>query len=186
METSFKISKKSKYFQIDYVSGLDYVPFTNGKYIWATRKEQAREFIKRVKEIETFLIKLISDNHVPYDYRLIIHRYLEAIDSISTGLDIRSNMTSEQLAENFYFWYDKKYKEAYNTCKDIHSKYEVSGRFNTYLSNWREYDSYNQMVKEYLLPFELLNESKFKISELAQMGKLLDKMLKTVKKNKKK
>lgn len=179
-ETSFKASKKGKYFQIDYVSGLDHVPSHYNKYVWALSKKHAREFIKRVAEIETSIKEILVRDGLPYDYRLIVYLYLNAIDNISSGLDIRSNMSSSELADRFVYGYDHKYKEAYTFCKDTLDHVETTGKFDSYMKDWRRHDKHNDLVREFNLPLKRLEIEDFHVDHLKNMSEALDMLHKLI------
>lgn len=174
METSFNVSKKTKYFQIDYVTGLDYVPSHYHKYVWCLNKKSTRTFIQRVIEIEKEIKEILLKNSLPYDYRLIVYLHLAAIDSISSGLDIRSNMSSAELADRFVYGYDLKYKEAYTFCKDTLDHVESTGKFYSYMKDWRRYDKHNDLVREFNLPFKKLESEDFQVDHLKNMHEALD------------
>lgn len=182
METSFKVSRQlKKYIQIDYVTNLGYMPVHYDKYVWCLDKQNARAFIQRVREIETHIKDILTKNQMSYDYRLIMSLFLKAIDNIATGLDVRSKMTSLELAERFVFSYDVKFKEAYKFCFETLTYVEVEGKFSGYMKDWRRYDRHNELVKEFRLPFKQLELKDFGKDELKNIEHKLDEMLKIIK-----
>lgn len=182
METSFKVSRQlNKYIQIDYVTDLGYMPVQYHKYVWCLNKQNARTFIQRVREIETHIKEILAKDKMSYDYRLIMCLFLNAIDNIATGLDIRSKMTSLELAERFVFTYDVKYKEAHKFCEETLTYVETEGKFTSYMKDWRRYDRHNELVKEFRLPFKQLELKDFGNDELKNIEHNLDKMLKIIK-----
>jgi hypothetical protein len=187
METSFKVSKKTKYFQIDYVTGLDYVPSHYHKYVWCLSAIEARLFIRRVREIEKYVKEIIgmTKNNFPYDYRLIMYLHLNAIENISCGLDIRSKMSNLELADRFVYGYDHRYKEAYTFCKDTLDHVESTGKFDSYMKDWRRHDKHNELVREYNLPLKRLELEDFHVDELKNMGEALEMLNKLIDERKK-
>jgi len=185
MLTSFKASKKGKYFQIDYVTGLDYVPSHYHKYVWCLSKKNATAFIQRVNEIEREIKEILVKDSLPYDYRLIICLHLNAIENISCGLDIRSNMSSLELAERFVGGYDHKYKEANTFCKDTLDHVETTGKYDGYVKDWGRHDKHNDLVKEFILPFKRLELSDFRVDKLKNIGEGLDMLDKMIDESKK-
>ena len=179
-ETSLKASKKGKYFQIDYVSGLDHVPSHYHKYVWCLNKKHAREFIKRVTEIEISIKEVLVRDGLPYDYRLIMCLYLNAIENISCGLDVRSQMDSAELADRFVHGYDRKYKEAYTFCKDTLDHVESTGKFDSYMKDWRRHDKHNDLVREFNLPLKRLEIEDFHVDHLKNMSEALDMLHKLI------
>ena len=180
METSFKVSKKTKYFQIDYVTGLDYVPSHYHKYVWSLNKKHARAFIERVIEIETHIKQILVKDGLPYDYRLIMYLHLNAIENISCGLDIRSDMSSADLADRFVYGYDHRYKEAYTFCKDTLDHVETTGKFDSYMKDWRRHDKHNDLVREFNLPLKRLEIEDFHVDHLKNMSEALDMLHKLI------
>jgi len=180
IETSFKVSKKTKCIQIDYVTGLDYVPSHYHKYVWCLSKKDARAFIQRVIEIETHIKQILVKDGLPYDYRLIMYLHLNAIENISCGLDIRSNMSSHELADRFVYGYDHRYKEAYAFCKDTLDHVETTGKFDSYMKDWKRHDKHNDLVREFNLPFKRLELEDFRVDELKNMSEALEAMHKLI------
>jgi hypothetical protein len=179
MDTSFKFSiKLSKYIQVDYITGLDYIPMGYHKYAWFLDKKRARNFIQRFKEIETHVKEIIDDKKLSFDYRLIMCKFLQAIDSISDGFDVRSDISSIELADRFVSSYENSYKEAFTFCKDTLEHVEVEGKFDSYMKDWRRYDKHNGLVREYNLPFKSLNLEDFQVDHLKSALESVDAMLK--------
>lgn len=180
MKTSFKASKKGKYFQIDYVTGLDYIPTRYNKYVWCLSKKEASAFIQRVTEIEKEIKEILVKDGLSYDYRLIICLHLNAIENISCGLDIRSNMSSLELAERFVSGYDQRYKDAHKFCQDTIKHVETTGKFDSYMKDWRRHDKHNELVKEFKLPFKQLSLDDFRVDELKNIEFSLDALHKLI------
>ena len=166
-DTYFKVSRKlNKYIQIDYVAGLEYVPINYHKYEWFLNKKSAREFIQRFKEIEYHVKEIVDDRKLGLDYRLIMYKFLNAIGGISTGLDVRSNLSNIELAERFVSSYEKSFKDAFAFCKDTLEYVDSEGKFESYMKNWKRYDKHNELVREYYLPLKSLNLEDFQVDHL--------------------
>lgn len=180
METSFKVSKKGKYIQVDYISNELVVPSHYDKYVWSLNKEHAKTFIQRIREVENHIKEILVNDKLSYDYRLIMYLHLNAIDNISSGLDIRSKMSSVELAERFVSGYDHKYKEAYTFCKDTLEYKEMRGELYSYMTDWRRHDKHNDFVREFKLPFKKLTMEDFKVNELDNMSEALDVLNKLI------
>jgi hypothetical protein len=184
METSFKVSRKlGKYIQIDYVTGLSYLPNQYHKYVWCLNKTNARAFIKLMVEIEAHVKELLAKDNMTYDFRLIMCLYLQAIENIATGLDIRSDMGSLELANRFVFGYDVKYKEAHKFCQDTLGYVEATGKYGSYMREWKRYDKHNELVKEFNLPLKQLVLEDFRVNELKNIEHSLDEILKILRDN---
>lgn len=167
METSFKVSRKlNKYIQLDYVTGLEYVPIGYHKYAWCLDKKSARAFIQCFREIETHVKEIIDDKKLGFDYRLIMYKFLNTIDGISTGLDVRSSLSSLELADRFVSSYEKAFKEAYIFCKDTLEHVNSEGKFDSYMKDWRRHDKHNELVREYNIPLKSLSLEDFRVDHL--------------------
>jgi hypothetical protein len=179
MDTSFKFSiKLSKYIQVDYITGLDYIPIGYHKYAWFLDKKRARDFIQRFREIETHVKEIINGKKLSFDYRLIMCKFLKSIDSISGGFDVRSDISSIELADRFVSSYENSYKESFTFCKDTLEHVEVEGKFDSYMKDWVRYDKHNGLVREYNLPFKSLNLEDFQVDHLKSALESVDAMLK--------
>lgn len=185
--TSLKVSKKGKYVQIDYISGLSYTPINYWGYIWALNVNHAREFIKLFRDIESNIKEIIQRDNLPFDYRLIMLMFIKQIDSISDGLSIWSNKTSEDLSIAFVHNYADKYEKANEFCKETLEYVESEGKRSSYMKNWKRYDKYNELVREFFLPYKPLELKDFDVDEIKSMSKTIDylnDLIDEVKKNK--
>lgn len=177
MDTSFKVSRKlGKYIQLDYITGLDYVPIGYHKYAWCVDKKSARAFIECFRGIETHVKEIIDDKKLGFDYRLVMYKFLNAIDGISTGFDIRSDLSSFELAERFVSSYEHSFKEAFVFCKDTLEHVNAEGKFDSYMKDWRRHDKHNELVREYNLPFKSLNTEDFQVDYLKNLEKAVEAM----------
>jgi hypothetical protein len=130
METSFKFSRKlGKYIEIKYISGLSYTPINYLDYIWVRDKVEARKFIYVFCEIETHVKQIIHEHKLPIDYRLVMLMFIKNIDSISSGLSIWSNNSTEDLAHGFVRGYVSKYEEAIKFCEEMIAKFQLAEAF---------------------------------------------------------
>jgi hypothetical protein len=176
METSLKISRNSGYIQIDYVHGLPNSMSRSFSHIWFSTKKEAREFIKRLIEIELLVKEMVEKDNLPFDYRLVIINHLQAIDSISSGLDIRSNMSSEDLAERFVYGYNKRYEDAKKMCQDTLDFVESEGKAKSYMADWRRYDRHNELINEFILPVDKINSDDFEIDHIKNISEAMDRI----------
>ena len=184
METTFKISKAKEYIVIEYVTGLK-VPMSTWNNFLASTAKDARNTIKWIRDMEEGVKKNLAENGINFDYRLIILKYLTAIDSIASGIDIRSKMSVEELSDRFVYGYKQKYDQVIAECEEIFNKFnEVKGN-SSYLENWRDYDKFNSLVREYLLDYPQIKNSDFENDEFRNMSRLANEMLEIlIKKNK--
>lgn len=174
METKFKAKKATRYFQIDYVSGLINKPNHYADYVWCISKNEAREFVRRAGEIESNIKKILNDKQLEYDFRLIMCLCLPVIESISSGFDIRKDVSSPDLAEGFVKGYQTRYEKAYEFCEQTLDHVEKIGKFDSYMKDWRRYDRHNDLVREFNLPLKKLELEDFGFDEIKSMEDALD------------
>lgn len=176
METSFKVSKKGKYFEIDYVTGLTYTPNNYRTNEWSLSKQDAKSFIQYMIDIEKHVTNSLKERELSYDFRLVILMHLQTIGSISSGLDVRSNKTTSELADIFVDNYDRKYNDAFSVCSDTLKFVEVHGKFSSYYHHYTRYDRYNELVTEFKLPFRKITLEDFRQNPLVEIEYLLDEL----------
>lgn len=186
METTFKISKAKEYIVIEYVTGLK-VPMSTWTNFLASTAKDARKTIKWIRDMEEGVKKNLVENGFKLDYKLIILKHLTAIDSIASGIDIRSKMSVEELSDRFVYGYKQKYDQAVKTVEETFEIFnEVKGT-TSYSKDWRRYEKYNDLVAEFHLDFPKIGMDDFGKDELKEMSRLANEMLEIlIKKNKEK
>lgn len=189
METTFKFSRKmGQYIQIDYVTDLKALPWFTYGHVWVSTANEGRVFISMVRKLEEGIKKEIIDKNYDFDFRLVILKYLSVIENIASGLDIRSKLSIQELVEGFSFGYNQKRNEAKEFCEAQIQYAKDNYETETYMKNWRKYDKANSFIREYHLPFKLMEGDFFKSDTLdellAKTNELLDKLIEKRKKMK--
>jgi hypothetical protein len=176
METSFKVKKYKEYFDIQYVTGLNLPYMTNDNFL-ATNKQWAKKTIDLIRKMEEGIKKVLVEEGLNFDYRFITLKHLNAIDSIASGIDIRSKMSIEELSDRFVWSFKKKHDEVlaevqatFHYFNDVKSK-------SSYLVDWRRYDRYNGLIKTHMLDFPSIKNDDFAIDELKNLNKLASEAL---------
>ncbi len=187
METKFKISRVKgmrQYIDIKYVTGLN-LSLSIDDNVFVRSAKEGRKLIQMVRDLENRVRTVLSEREIDLDYKLIIVKHFKAIDSIASGFDIRSRMSIDELSERFVDGYKFKYDQVIAECEEIFNKFnEVKGN-SSYLENWRDYDKFNSLVREYLLDYPQIKNSDFENDELRNMSRLANEMLEIlIKKNK--
>lgn len=175
--TTFGFSKQlNKYYQVDYVSGLGAPCLTSGYsnlpainsptygYVWVLSVKAASDFIACVREFEEKIQLELKNKGLAIDYRLIITHYLEVIESISSGLDARSKMSKQELAEMFVSSYNSKRNEAIKFCQDTLEFFEENGKKDSYAKHWKRYDKHNKNINKFMLDMRLLTDKDFSLN----------------------
>lgn len=178
METTFKISRVKglrQYINIKYDTGLN-LYLTNDN-IFVTSAKSGRRLIRMIRNLEDRIRTILSEKEIDLDYKLIIVKHLNAIDSIASGLDIRSGMSINELSERFIDGYKYKYDQVISECEEIFDKFNKVKGNSSYLANWRDYDNFNNLVKEYHLDYPQIKNDDFENDELKNMSKLTDEIL---------
>lgn len=176
METKFKISRVKKYIDIKYVSGIN-LPLSASDNVFVSSAKEGRKLIQMIRDLENRIRTIFSEREIDLDYRLIIVKYLRAIDSISSGFDIRSGMSIDELSERFVDGYKFNYDQVIAECEEIFDTFNKVKGNSSYLDNWRVYDKFNSLVRDYNLDYPQIKNDDFDNDELKNMSKLADEML---------
>lgn len=182
LETTLTKEQNGKYVNVTYNHNLDKVSF-NLKYN-ATQcclsETDADTFIERTKQIEA----IVEQNNVSqgsiYKTPLIILKYLPVIESISSGIDVRSKMSDESVAKMVFDSYVKKYSEAQTFCNETINMFESTGKKEGYGKRYKDYDKHNELVSEFQLGLRTFKMDDFDTG-FHTMNKSLDEILQMLK-----
>ena len=183
METSFKKSQADKYVNVEYITNIPNLPYqlkdrTNQ---WCITDEDADKFISTVRKLEGLMSHELSEQKLNHNVSLIILTYINAIENISSGMDVRSKLPLDVLAKRFVESYVTKYDEAVKFCTETKRHAIEHSEDETYPQNWRRYDKHNEYVKVYMLDENLsITDSDFKVS-LSSMNRDLGDILEKLK-----
>jgi hypothetical protein len=178
METTFKISRKLvKYIQIEYVSNLPKKPWFCEDHIWFSTAKEGRKFVDMVRKLEVGIKKEIKENNYGFDFRLVIHKYLKVIDSISSGLDVRSKLSIDVLSEGFTSGYNNQRNEAIKYCDETFIHIKENYETIRYEHNWKDFDKVNVLIDEFLLDYEKISDKSFKTNTLDELNKMSGEIL---------
>lgn len=177
MEKNFEIKKRGKYIECSY---LRYTPSNsaitlyNPNNIWHSNRSECEKFMKLLIDIEPIIDKILKEKGLSHDAKKIILFRIKTLDAISIGLDIRSSMSIEEIADMLVFWFNKKFVELKAKGEKILSGIKANPV--GYYSNWREFDTYNTDNQIYELGLESLEEY-FTKDPLLSMSESLDEVL---------
>lgn len=187
METTLSKKQVGKYIEVTYNANLDKLS-SKLKYN-ATQPcisdEEAENFISKVKAIESIIEKDLSARKLSYKTPLIILTYLPMIESVASGLDIRSNRSNEDIAAMLVLGYDRIYNDAVLFCNQMINMYEEVGKTESYGKNYKNYDKHNELVEEFQLDLRTFKMDDFKTS-FKSMNLQLDEILALLKEENKK
>lgn len=176
METSFKVKKYKQYFDIQYVTGLK-LPYMTEDSFLGSDKQGTRKTINLIRKMEEGIKKVLVSEGLDFDYKFIILKHLNAIDSIASGIDIRSKMSVEELSDRFVWSFKRKYDEVLAEVQGTFDYFNDVKTKSTYLTDWRRYDNYNSLVKSYMLDFPIITSEDFVKDELTNMSRLATEAL---------
>ena len=188
METKFKISRVkglSQYIDIQYLTGIK-LPLSADDNIFVTSAKEGRKLIQMIRDLENRVRTILSEREIDLDYRLIIVKHLKAIDSIASGIDIRSHMSIDELSERFVDGYKFKYDQVIAECEDIFDEFNKVKGNSSYGKNWRVYDKFNDLVRDYNLDYPMIKYEDFEDDELRNMSRLASEALDALIKKRKK
>lgn len=131
---------------------------------WCITEKDANLFIDKVVCLEKIISNIIYEKKLPYNVELILLTYMKAIESISSGFDIRSKLSNEELALIIFEGYKKEYIKAINFCEKIIKVYNEKQKYDTYTKHWRDYDKHNELVNEYQLNYRTFKDNDFEIN----------------------
>ena len=181
METKFKISKVGKCIDIKYIT-LIKQPMMANDNVFVTSAKEGRKFIQLVRDLENRVRTILNEKEIDLDYRLIILQHFRAIDSIASGFDIRSGMSVDELSERFVDGYKFKYDQIIAECEVIFDEFNKVKGNSSYMKNWRVYDKFNQMVRDYNLDYPKIGMDDFKNDELKNISRFANEILEELKK----
>lgn len=166
MELIFEKGVNGKYSTLSIKHGIDKLPsnLDFNSNVYCINDTEADKLINYSNELNKHIHDTLKVKELSFNPMLILLTYFQAIDSIASGLDVRSNISFSDLAERFVDGYEKSYNEALEFCQK--TKKHASENLNeSYMKNWKNYDRANELVKLYQLDESLLiNYDDFNIS----------------------
>jgi hypothetical protein len=129
---------------------------------WCSDEKSADAFIEKFLAIKIFLHKLKAVKKFPYNIELMLLTYMQVIESISSGIDVRSKLNNGEIANLILDGYEKKFSEANQFCQNTIKIYEDGGKDETYTKHWKDYDKHNELVDEYQFDLRKFKDGDFK------------------------
>lgn len=148
---------------------------------WCFSDADADKYIKTATQLEKLIVEELYKRKLNYNSTLIMLRYMQTIENISSGFDIRSNTPLNDLAERFVNSYDEKYNESVKFCAETLEMVRNATDEDTYTKNWKRYDKHNELISEYMLDMKPVKDTDFKInldSILKSASDLLEELIK--------
>lgn len=176
METSFKVKKAGKFIDIQYITGIK-LPMSTYDNVLVTSAKEGRKLIKFIRNFEDGVRKCLVKEGIDLDYRLIIVKHLGAVDSISSGFDIRSKMSIEELSERFVFGFKRIYDTMLDDVEETFKFFNEVKNDSSYTKNWKRYDKYNEYVRDYDLDYPKISMDDFNNDELKNISRLSSEVL---------
>jgi hypothetical protein len=170
-----KVSKVKNYYKVKILTDLPYVAISGYDSMLHSNRQSAETFIVAIHGFKNEIEKQLTKYEFEYKVDAIIVCYLQSIDSYASGIDIRSKMKIEEVAERFVLGYHDKYTQALNFCNET-LKYVSDNQDTSYMQNYRRYDEHNAYRRNFYLTVDEINMDSFKKNELKSIGELLDKM----------
>jgi hypothetical protein len=155
--------------------------------VFVTSAKEGRNLIKFIRDFEGGIRKCLVKERIDLDYRLIIVKHLGAVDSIASGIDIRSKMSIEDLSERFVFGFKRIYDTMLDDVEETFKFFNEIKNNSSYMKNWKRYDKYNEYVRDYNLDYPKISMDDFEDDELRNMSNIASEILDLlIKKNKEK
>ena len=183
MSTVYTKTNTEKYVEVRYSPDIKNLSF---KHVYNSTQPclseaDADNLISKLKELEASISLELVNRNLPFKAQLIILTYLNVIDSICSGLDIRSKLSNEELTDIFIRGYQKKYDEALAFCNKTVAMYENGGKNESYTKHWRDYDKHNELVEEFQFDLKTFGDSDFHIN-LEKIKNQAEELLELLKK----
>jgi hypothetical protein len=174
-----KVSKAKNYYQVKVLTDLPFLPMGSTNYMWSYDRKSAETFILAIYTFRNEFSKLIDNKGYQFNPDMVLLRYLPLIDSYSSGIDIRSKLKPEELADNIVSHYNEKYTEAYEFCSETLKFVEENKDDEeiSYMKDWKRYDKHNSLIREFYLDFKNITSDDFKGDELKKMSILTGDIL---------
>lgn len=185
METTFKISKAGKYIDIKYIVGIK-LPMSVYDNVLVSSAKEGRKLIKLIRDFEKGVKEELVKQGVDLDYRMIMIRHLQVIDSIASGLDIRSKMSVAELSDRFVFGYNRMHESMIDEVEETLKYFNEVKAESSYMKDWRRFDKYNEYIRDYSLNYPQISMDDFGKDPLKKMEALANEMLETLIKDRKK
>lgn len=177
MNTTFSQKPSGKYIELTYNSNIEKLDMSLkfNSSVLCSEQEDADKLIQKIRDLETLISQKTSKENLPFQTPIIILTFMNAIDSIASGLDVRSSLSNEELADRFVNGYKKLYDEAYLFCCKIIKMYDDGEKNESYTKHWRDYDKHNELVSKFKFNLRTFTDSDFKnnLQSLADSAKKL-------------
>ena len=144
---------------------------------WSIGPAFARRLIKSVHDLEAMADKYITEKALAFTKEDVVAYWFASLDSISTGIDMRSNTKFAEIGDKFITRYHELYNENKQFCLDIHTFIETSDETESYLKDWKRYDKCNQLNYKFKFGFPQITMESFKRDELKNMLQLTGEIL---------
>jgi hypothetical protein len=164
----FTVNKRGEYYNLEYIGFENpniVFKIHKSNNLYFNTKKQVLDFISYVIKLEKELDALNSKHNT----QKLIRFYLRQIESISSGLDIRSKWTIKEFAEVIVNWFDTRYDEAVVFCQDTIT-WTIENDCNI-LTDWRRFEKHDRFVKIFELDFPELDRLLEKSKELLELIK---------------
>lgn len=180
----FKVTKSGKYFDvayIGYISDISEFKFPCFNNIWFETADKARNYINYINDLEKEIDKIDKI----HDTKKIIRFYLTIIDSILSGIDVRSDYSITKVAQLLVTYFTKRYQNSLKICEDIRQGV-IDNKINRFSMAVEKYNNMNELFNFKLKSLDdYFNKPTF--SELLNdTNTILDEMIEVSKQNKSK
>jgi DNA repair ATPase RecN len=179
----FSVHKKGKYYDVRYhgchtMTGYLDIRYPNNMY-QCSRKD-VEKYITYLVEVEKAIVEYQAAFGFHFEAGFLVRRALKLIDSLASGLDIRSGWSYEKIAQVLVDSYHKQVQDAEARCSEIWQQGIPDGDYLVFSD--RDYDEYERLRKEYDLDVEDILQHKTEIAtSLEALHAGLKDMLETLK-----
>jgi len=174
MSTKFSKRQSGNYIELTYNSDIESLKYNSSTL--CSNEAEVDALIQKINAVESCISEEISKQNLPFKTPFVILTYMNVLSSVSLGIEVRSKLSNEELAEKFVSGYKKMYDEAYSFCLKTIDLYDNGGKNESYTKYWRDYDKHNELVKKFKFELRTFKDSDFTVN-LESINQAVKKML---------
>lgn len=183
----FKVTKSGKYYNIQYIgykAPNHTIDIQFYDFVYQSTREQSEHFIQYFREVKTKIEQVLERHKLEHDAGKICRIRLGFIESLASGLDVRSSWSTDEVAERLVEGYNRDYTEKRIICLYILDKAKSARKKPEYISNYVEFDKYSRYNQLYELSLPKVSEFTVTIDDrLDQALKATSELLEKLREN---
>ena len=155
----FSVHKAGKYYSVKYHGYPNpsmMFDVRNPNHVYQSSRAEVEKYIEYVVETEKEVVKYLHSNELSYHPGMLVRRVLQFIDSLASGLDIRSGWSHEKMAQVIVDSYHRQVTEALEKCAEIKTRAFIEDGQTIFKDV--DYEEYQSLRSKYELDIEDLSK----------------------------